>query len=343
MTTREESESENCRGNGNQECSELAARLAAVIVNNEKACPCLHATSCCKNGGGGCHRSPCKAIDTAAIKYNSDNGVHTSDNESEQHNCCCNSTARGDNVDAHPDVPLNNGLHHNGNLCSEHTCDSPVGSNHHENNNGVVSEYLRSDDACYTSSHHNQKNDVSCTTDLSSASFFTVADDTLASPGSESMVTASEGVSSRSCSSLSSKSSECPSSSSSITCALSPDRDSVEVVGSPTPCNNSSIVPPEEDSFLHNFFSNLNLNESNETIVAAASCSGDVTVESEDMLHQNESPNAESACVSPNATENDVGEGKPHPEITENCQIPLTSVSESDQRIEDPCNCSVSR
>lgn len=63
---------------------------------------------------------------------------------------------------------------------------------------------------------------VSLGADISSASFFSIPDERLASPGSESMVTASDG-SSRSCSSLSRPSSG--SSAASLVCALSPNRE----------------------------------------------------------------------------------------------------------------------
>lgn len=89
-------------------------------------------------------------------------------------------------------------------------------------------------------------------TDMSSASFFSIPDDGLASPGSESMVTACEGGSSRSCSSLS-----CPSSSgssaSSLVCALSPDRDSV-VTNHDSPAGHTDEAI---ESLADNFHNNL--------------------------------------------------------------------------------------
>ncbi|XP_018011328.1 uncharacterized protein LOC108668597 isoform X2 [Hyalella azteca] len=88
--------------------------------------------------------------------------------------------------------------------------------------------------------------------DVSSASFFSCPDDRLASPGSDSMVTACDGTSSRSCSSLS-----CPSSgssASSLICALSPDRDSV----APT-CSSPSANSFVEDQLLESLANQMSL------------------------------------------------------------------------------------
>ena len=86
--------------------------------------------------------------------------------------------------------------------------------------------------------------------DASSASYFSVAEEHIASPGSESMVTASEGVSSRSQSSLSCPSSGSSSSSIVSTSHMSPERDCVDGGSDHSP--SPSLVSESSSYYINN-------------------------------------------------------------------------------------------
>lgn len=260
MTTREENNESEPTSNGTHGNMKLAARLSGGLTGLDltKTKRCHESTDspdcACTNGIEAKQYHP-PTLEADEPTYKKENGLNSSEINSLRAfpdiDCKCSSCPC---ICIHLDSPTStctsgketgtqNGIH-NGfeslikpNLPEINGTHDPETEHCHEVN---------------IQSH--SRTNSSSVLDASNASYFSIPDDRLASPGSESMVTASEGGSSRSCSSLS-----CPSSgssASSLVFGLSPDRDSVEVNhGLPTLCS------VNDDLLLQNLAAKLDLDE----------------------------------------------------------------------------------
>lgn len=203
MTTREDNTEVQPRHNGSRESMELVARVATVLVSQGTSAQ-QPPTVCSGTNGA---QSQNMASEHCCSKTK---GLNCT-SRMVQNVCKCgeNSNPESDQNSFQQNSDQANG-HLNGTLSPGHILNSDV--------NGIEDNPIL--DVAEAVSRN-----ASIINDISSASFFSLPDDRLTSPGSDSMVTASDGRSSRSCSSLS-----CPSSSSSAAtsvCAQSPERELV--------------------------------------------------------------------------------------------------------------------
>ncbi|KAF2352893.1 hypothetical protein FHG87_016352 [Trinorchestia longiramus] len=247
MTTREESDVDNSAkisADTSAKTSRLAAQQDVCVgpapADGDGLNCCQQCASCSKN---------------SLSNGNQSNGICSSEINSESlcERCCTdgNSIVHSCSSDSSPD----------GNNSQEKTIENgePFLHNGSENLNHEENPVVMQNGSHHPPSPELHENPcleslkTSAAVDMSNASFFSVTEDRLASPGSESMVTAREGGSSRSCSSLS-----CPSSSgssaSSLVCALSPDRDSVVANR-----NSPTVASFSEDQLLESLTQQMNM------------------------------------------------------------------------------------